>query len=135
MRVIIAGSRGLTDQHLVEAAVEAARRQGIEITVVLSGKAPVADTLGERCAQEHAIHVEPYPAKWNDVAAPGSVVRSGRHGPYNVLAGFERNQEMAEKADALIALWDGKSRGTRDVIERMRRLGKPVYVHLVGASC
>ena len=43
-----------------------------------------------------------------------------------------RNHEMVEYADALVAVWDGKSRGTQHMILNMQKTGKPVYVHLVG---
>lgn len=35
---------------------------------------------------------------------------------------------MAGYADALIAIWDGKSRGTAHMIETMKKLGKPTFV-------
>lgn len=39
-----------------------------------------------------------------------------------------RNAEMADYCDAAIILWDGESRGTVDMIDKMRRLGKPLEV-------
>ena len=50
---------------------------------------------------------------------------------YGRGAGFRRNTEMAEHADALVAVWDGASRGTKHMIDTMRRLGKKVYVKKV----
>lgn len=43
-------------------------------------------------------------------------------------AGPIRNREMAEYADALIAFWDWKSAGTKNMIDEMRKRDKPVYV-------
>ena len=43
-------------------------------------------------------------------------------------AGPIRNEEMAEVSDALIAFWDGKSRGTKSMIEIARRKGLQVAV-------
>jgi len=54
-----------------------------------------------------------YPADWN------------RHGR---AAGPIRNEKMAEVSDALIAFLDGKSRGTRSMIEIARRKGLQVAV-------
>ena len=54
-----------------------------------------------------------YPADWE------------RHGR---AAGPIRNEEMAEVSDALIAFWDGKSRGTKSMIEIARRKGLQVAV-------
>jgi hypothetical protein len=35
---------------------------------------------------------------------------------------------MAEYADCLIAVWDGSSRGTKNMIDEMNKLKKPVFV-------
>jgi len=39
-----------------------------------------------------------------------------------------RNREMAKYADCLLAIWDGISTGTGNMIYEMRALGKPVKV-------
>lgn len=78
---------------LVRAAVDAS---GFRITEVVSGVAHGVDKLGERWAQAHKIPVKQFPAQWNK---------------YGNAAGPIRNREMAEYADALIAVWDGQSRG------------------------
>lgn len=48
-----------------------------------------------------------------------------RHGK---KAGPWRNCEMSKYADALLAFWDGSSRGTRDMVQQMRDRRKPVRV-------
>jgi len=72
-----------------------------------------ADRLGEQWASKHGIPVKQFPAQWR------------KHGH---SAGYKRNETMADNADALIALWDGKSRGTKHMIDIARRKGLPVYV-------
>lgn len=114
MKVIIAGSRSI---GLLECVAEAAPKSGFEITEVVSGTAPGVDRLGEWWAASKKIPVKRFPADW------------GRHGK---SAGAIRNGQMAEYADALIAVWDGVSPGTTNMIEQMRRVGKPVYVHEIG---
>ena len=42
---------------------------------------------------------------------------------YGKAAGYKRNDEMARNADALIAFWDGKSRGTRHMIDLAKKYG------------
>jgi hypothetical protein len=37
---------------------------------------------------------------------------------------------MAKYADALIAVWDGKSRGTKNMIDEAKKLGLKVYVKI-----
>ena len=104
MKVIIAGSRSFQDYetlktyctHILSHAVQ----RGEEVTV-LSGTARGADELGELFANDMGFTVERYPADWE---------------AYGKMAGFKRNKEMAENADALIAFWDGKSRGTKHMI-------------------
>jgi hypothetical protein len=98
MRVIIAGSRGITDFATVRDAVQ---RSGFPITRVVSGMAAGVDTLAIRYATENALPLDPFPAQWS---------KWGRS------AGYRRNVEMAQNADALIAIWDGNSPGTRHMI-------------------
>lgn len=114
MKVIIAGSRELTSPVLVPKAIAAS---GFDVTEVVSGTARGVDRLGEWWAEFNLIPVVKFPADW------------GTHGK---SAGMIRNHEMALYADALIAIWDGKSRGTQHMILDMQKTGKPVYVYNVG---
>lgn len=116
MRTIIAGSRHVVDAAQVELAI---RGSGFEITSVVSGKAKGVDTLGEAWAKARGIPVHPYPVLPADWAR------------YGYSAGPRRNQRMAENADALIAIWDGISRGTKDMIDRALKMGLRVWVHIV----
>jgi hypothetical protein len=113
MKVIIAGSRDITDHSEVSAAI---RNSGFNVTEVVSGRAPGVDSIGEALARLHGMAVKEFPADWN------------KHGR---AAGPIRNRQMAEYADALIAVWDGQSRGTKNMIETMKKMGKKVYVHIV----
>lgn len=113
MRVIIAGSRVITDGRVVEAAV---RESGFVPSTVLSGAAPGVDLLGEAWAAEHDVPVERYPAEWD------------RYGKKR--AGKVRNQKMAERAEALIAIWNGTSPGTFDMIEKASALGLRVHIYM-----
>ena len=44
---------------------------------------------------------------------------------YGKSAGFIRNKEMVDIADAAIIFWDGDSKGTKDTIERVQNKGIP----------
>jgi hypothetical protein len=111
MRTIIAGSRSISNyQDLLTALNEC----GWTPTVVLCGDAPGVDSLGKRWAHEHKIPVEIYTPDWN---------RLGK------AAGIVRNMKMGRKADALIAVWDGTSPGTRHMIEFMSRRERKVYIY------
>lgn len=41
---------------------------------------------------------------------------------------MDRNHAMGNTATHLIAFWDNKSRGTKDMVNYMTKLGKPVKV-------
>ena len=112
MRVIIAGSRGIRDIALVEAAVS---ESGFSVSTVVSGTAAGVDRLGEEWATRRNIPVERYPADWDR---------------YGKRAGHIRNRKMAENADALVAVWDGVSRGTANMIEQARAMGLKVHIYL-----
>ena len=113
MRVIIAGSRSIEEFAEVAIAVE---ESGFNVTEVVSGKARGVDTLGEAWAEESEVPVKPFPADWK---------KRGND------AGKRRNTEMAEYADALVAVWDGVSTGTQNMIDQMRFRDKPVFIRRV----
>jgi threonine/homoserine efflux transporter RhtA len=110
MKVIVAGSRSITDATVVAKAIAGS---GFEITELVCGRARGVDELGKLWAQERGIPVVLFLALWR------------RHGR---SAGAIRNLAMARYADALVAIWDGESPGTRNMIDAMKILGKPVFV-------
>ncbi len=114
MKTIIAGSRDIEDYAEVVKGIEGA---GFLITEVVSGKARGVDSLGERWAIENFKPVKEFPANWE------------MHGK---AAGPIRNREMANYAEALIAIFDGKSPGTKNMIELARNNNLIVYVHVIG---
>ena len=113
MKVIIAGSRSITDYTTVLKAVAQAIYNGFVITEVVSGCARGVDRLGEQWAASTDLPVKRFQAEW---------IRFGKS------AGIRRNVQMAEYADALIAVWDGKSRGTQNMIDTARESGLIVHV-------
>ena len=103
-RVIIAGGRDYNDYDTLKNKCDyylgnVAKTKHIEI---VSGVAKSADSLGVKYAEEKKYYLKLYPADWKS------------HGK---SAGYVRNTSMAEYADALIAFWDGKSKGTQHMIE------------------
>lgn len=115
-RVIIAGSRDFSDYALLCEKCDGllCQKQGTHQIIIISGTARGADTLGERYAQERGYAVEKFPADWE---------HAGK------FAGFIRNRQMADVADALIAFWDGRSRGTANMIDIARQ--KPLLYRIV----
>jgi hypothetical protein len=121
MKIIVAGSRSITDYSFVCRAIEAS---GFDVTEVVSGHAgktlvrgewkPSVDRLGEQWSREF-LGKEPklFPADW---------VKYGKR------AGFIRNKDMAVYADGLIACWDGKSPGTIHMMDCARKKQMPMFV-------
>jgi hypothetical protein len=114
VKTIVAGSRSITDIQQLYAAI---RASGFKITEVVCGEAAGVDKLGRWWAEHRSIPVTSFPADWDG---------EGRR------AGYLRNVRMANYAEALIALWNGKSPGTRHMIEIAKAKGLKVHVHLVG---
>ena len=111
MRVIIAGSRGIVDIGLIPRAV---RESGFDVSEVVSGCARGVDRLGSSWARSENKPVQYFSPDWKG---------------YGKRAGFVRNSEMADNADALIAIWDGRSRGTQHMIEIAKKRGLRVFVY------
>lgn len=113
MKTIIGGSRTITDYETFERAM---LEVPWEITHVVSGGAKGVDTLAERYAREHHLPLTVLKAEW---------AKEGR------AAGYRRNERMAEEpgVEALVAVWDGKSRGTYHMITIAQR--KHLRVHVI----
>lgn len=125
MKIVIYGSRTLPSDHdhlifmhLDDAVVAMCR--ALSFTgkpIVVSGCAGGADKLGERFAAANHLEVVKYPANWE---------------LYGKRAGFVRNAQMAREADAGIELWDGRSKGTYHMRQRLMELSKPVFGYQFG---
>ncbi len=115
MRTIIAGSRGITTPEPVMDAIRAAN---FKINHIISGGATGVDTVAIYVAGKLGLqYPDIYYAKW------------GKGETFNPKAGHERNALMADNASALIAVWDGKSPGTKNMIDTAKKKGLMVYVH------
>ncbi len=133
MRCIIAGSRGIKSRKVVESAIRASGWWD-RIDVVLGGEAEGVDQEGKEWADRNGRGYEAYPAAWDDLEAEGAVIVYKWGAPYNRAAGVDRNRAMAQNADGLIAVWDGKSGGTRNMIFEARQRDLEVFVFKNGAS-
>ena len=114
-KVIIAGSRGFSNYKLLREQCNKYLREKRRICniIIVSGHARGADTLGEKYAQDEGFDLEIYPAQWKKLGKQ---------------AGYRRNEQMAEVADALIAFWDGESKGTKHMIDIMNAKSLQVKV-------
>ena len=105
MKVIIAGGRNFNDYEFLSRVCDIVLSRQTAVEVV-SGTANGADTLGEKYAYDNGLLIKKFPADWDK---------------YGKSAGYRRNSQMADYADALIAFWDGASKGTKHMIDLARR--------------
>jgi len=110
MKVLICGSRDIKDELIVFSAIHAAP---FNYDLIIHGGAVGVDSLAERLAKNSNIPTKIYYPDWKT------------HGK---KAGVLRNIEMVNAADAVIAIWDGKSRGTKSTIDYTNKVGKPLYI-------
>lgn len=113
MRVIVAGSRHITDYALLEKAVLDSK---FNITEVVWGKATGVDRLGFDWAIKNGVTIKGFTAEWNS---------------FGRAAGPMRNREMCDYADALILLWDGKSKGSANVRYEAKKRGPLIHEVIV----
>lgn len=112
MRLIIAGGREFNDYNLLCDEVSKFIANEKEV-VIISGLARGADRLGCQFAAENGYELRGFAAEW------------GKFGP---AAGPIRNKIMAKNADALIAFWDGQSKGTMHMIDYAHKMGLKIKV-------
>ena len=120
-RIVIAGSRDYNDYSEAKQYIDMCISQiKNEYTLIfLSGGCRGADMLGERYAEEKGYPIEKYPAQWHK---------------YGKAAGPKRNRKMAQICDYVICFWDGKSKGTKSMIEFAKRMGKTVRVKRIDSQ-
>lgn len=116
MKVVVAGSRDIEDRDEVRFAIEDGDLVFGPVDEIVHGGARGVDSIAADIADARGFDVCEFEADWDE---------------YGAGAGPIRNQRMAEYADALIAVWDGKSDGTRSMIEKALEEPIPVYVHIV----
>ena len=112
MKLIVAGSRTITDYEWVCEAIMLSRFS--PINEIVSGGAAGVDLLGEKFARLHGIPVRQFKPDWEGLGKK---------------AGMVRNTEMAKYADALVAIWDGQSTGTANMI--IQAVTRRLKVHVV----
>lgn len=129
-KLIIAGGRDFRDITLLRTSFSDLARAELSLSwiTIVSGMAKGADLMGRDFAKHYHIPYREFPADWKNLDAPGAVIRTGPHGQYNARAGHDRNEAMANFADGLLAFWDGRSKGTADMIKRMQDQNKFVKI-------
>ena len=109
MKVAVIGSRGLSVGDLGRYLPE-------NTTEIVSGGAKGVDTSAREYALAHGIKLTEFLPEYT---------RFGRSAP------LKRNITIIEYSDIVLAFWDGKSRGTKFVIDNCRKLGVEVRVYII----
>ena len=108
MKVAIIGSRTLHVKNLEQYLPQ-------EVTEIVSGGARGIDTCAKNYAVERHIQLTEF---------------LPNYGEYGKSAPLKRNLEIIQYADMVIAFWDGKSHGTKFVIDNCRRMGKEIKIFI-----
>jgi hypothetical protein len=107
MRILVCGGRDYSNREAVYSFLDA-----LNVTLLIHGAAPGADTLADDWAASRNIPCEAYPANWDK---------------YGKAAGSIRNQQMLDEGrpDVVVAFPGG--RGPADMMARATLAGVPVW--------
>ncbi len=108
MRVAVIGSRDLSVEHLENYLPK-------DTTEIVSGGARGVDTSARDYALRHGLKLTEYLPEYD---------RYGRVAP------LKRNITIIENADLVLAFWDGKSRGTKYMIDNCKKRNIPVKIYI-----
>jgi hypothetical protein len=108
MKVAVIGSRNFNNYSLVKETLTK-----LDITLLVSGGALGADSLGEQYAKLNNIPTKIFYPDWK---------KFGRK------AGFLRNTDIINESDMVVAFWDGTSKGTLDSIKKAEKLDKKILI-------
>jgi predicted Rossmann fold nucleotide-binding protein DprA/Smf involved in DNA uptake len=108
--VIVAGGRDFQNYEVMERMLDVVFAEKIKTheVIIISGAANGADSLGEEYAIVRNMRCRVLPADWD------------KHGK---SAGYKRNAQMAENADACVVFWDRASRGSKHMIDIAKSKG------------
>lgn len=114
MKLIVSGTRDIWDNVAVKEAFDFVQRE-INVTEVITGGALGVDTLADKIAREKKLDRTIMPANCEK---------------HKLSAGPRRNLRMANYGEVLLAVWDGESPGTRDMIILAEKYNMPRYIFL-----
>ena len=103
MKLLIVGSRTIENFDLTLHVPK-------EVSTVISGGAKGIDSIAERFA---------------DMKGLSKYIIRPLYQIYGKAAPLKRNEEMVELADAILIIWDGKSKGASYTLEYAKAKGKP----------
>ena len=109
MKLLIVGSRSITNFDLSPYITE-------NVDTVISGGAGGVDSLAEQYADLHRL---------------SKYILHPRYDIYGRAAPLKRNEQMVDIADALLVIWDGRSKGTQYTLKYAKKTKKQVTLVVV----
>lgn len=106
MKIAIVGSRNLHISNLE-------KYLPVDVTEIVSGGAKGIDECAKKYAISHKIKLKEFLPEYNK---------------YSKAAPLKRNLQIIEYADMVIAFWDGRSKGTKHVIDVCKKHNKKITV-------
>ncbi len=110
MKLAIIGSRTFNNYALLKSYLDPHKHK---ITLIVSGGAKGADTLGEKWANQNNIPTLIFPADWDK---------------YGKRAGYLRNEDIIKNCDVCVAFWDGVSKGTQHSLNLCKKYNTPFII-------
>ena len=115
VKVVIAGCRHYNDYEeaktFIDKCLQNIRKDNT--IIIVSGGCRGADRLGEIYAEENGFQIIRFLPDWEK---------------YGKSAGPKRNKQMAEESDYVICFWDGKSKGTKTMIDYAKMHNRPLRI-------
>jgi hypothetical protein len=118
MKIVISGGRDISNYDLIK---EAILESGFSIDCIIHGDMSGVDKLGKRYAKERGVPEVPFPANWTEHGKAAGPIRNSE------MINFVKDEEAG-----LVAVWDGRSKGTWDCIRKAYAAGLHVFVKCVG---
>lgn len=131
-RILVAGTRSYDDvEHfnkIMDEVLTEHQNKG-KIAFISGGAHSGADHLVIQWCGERQYPCCVFKADWDNIDKKDAIIKTNAAGKrYNAMAGFDRNEDMAAYATSACVLWDKKSPGTKDMINRLKTKKIP---HLV----
>jgi len=109
MKLLIVGSRSVTEFDLSQYISS-------DVDTIISGGAGGVDTIAEQYADAHRL---------------SKYILRPRYDLYGRAAPIKRNEKMVDMADAVLVIWDGRSKGTQHTLKYTEKTDKPITLVVV----
>jgi len=109
MKLLVVGSRSITSFDLSQYIQS-------DVDTIISGGADGIDSLAEHYADLHRI---------------SKYILRPQYNIYGRAAPLKRNEQMVDMADAVLAIWDGDSKGVQYTLRYIKKVGKPLTLIVV----